>query len=108
MAILQERKSTLAPSGRKPENVGGSLLLHYWVCQVNGLTYSDFAELTGESKANVSNHASGVSFPRENTLLKYAKALNVDVRDLFVATWPGREMKHTGTSRKGWGKIDKG
>ncbi len=51
-----------------------------------GMTGKDLADKIGVTPASVSNIVQGNSFPKPETLIAIASALNVDVKDLFVST----------------------
>ncbi|PIF44281.1 DNA-binding XRE family transcriptional regulator [Chryseobacterium sp. 52] len=44
------------------------------------------AELVSVTEASISNLVKGDSLPRKDLLIAIAKALDVDVRDLFIST----------------------
>lgn len=52
----------------------------------NNLTGKELAERINVTQASVSNIVNGNSFPKPETLLKIAEALDVDVRELFIST----------------------
>ena len=56
------------------------------VLQENNLTGKELAERINVTQASVSNIVNGNSFPKPETLLKIAEALDVDVRELFIST----------------------
>lgn len=51
--------------------------------KVNG---KDLADQVGVTPASISNIVQGNSFPKPELLVKIAKQLDVDVRDLFYST----------------------
>ena len=51
-----------------------------------GLTQSQLAEAVGTTSQNISQYERGLRKPKYETLLKIAKALNVEWYSLFVAT----------------------
>lgn len=51
-----------------------------------GVTGKELAEKIGVTPASISNIVQGNSFPKPETLIAIASALDVDVKDLFVST----------------------
>ena len=51
-----------------------------------GMTGKDLSKKVGVSTVAISNIASGNSFPKPDLLIKIAKELDVDVRELFYPT----------------------
>jgi len=56
------------------------------VLKEKGVTGKELADMIGVTPASVSNIIQGNSFPKPETLLNIATALNVDIRDLFKST----------------------
>ena len=56
------------------------------VLREKGVTGKDLASKVGVSETTISQHVGGTQYPRPELLLKIAKALDVDVRDLFHST----------------------
>lgn len=52
----------------------------------NKLTIVELAEITGLSKTTISDTETGKTNPSNDTILKIAKALNIDVKDLCKGT----------------------
>lgn len=50
------------------------------------ITGKELASLIDVTPASISNIVQGNSFPKPETLLKIAEALDVDIRDLFIST----------------------
>ncbi|WP_298427382.1 helix-turn-helix transcriptional regulator [uncultured Kordia sp.] len=50
------------------------------------ITGKDLAEKVGVTPASISNIVQGNSFPKPELLVKIAKTLDVDIRDLFYPT----------------------
>lgn len=48
----------------------------------------DLAAKIGVTPTTISNITQGNNFPKPETLLKIAEALDVDIRDLFISTKP--------------------
>lgn len=48
----------------------------------------DLAAKIGVTPTTISNISKGNNFPKPDTLLKIAEALDVDIRDLFISTKP--------------------
>ena len=95
----------MSPSGPKPNEISKYLLLHYWIVEVNGLSYKQFADMCGSSRANVSNHASGRIWPKPETLKLYAHVLQMDWRDLMVPTIEGLDLKYPPPLKRVKGKA---
>lgn len=53
------------------------------ILKERGLTLKAFADLSGISQPNLSNYINGNISPTLDTLDKIAKALNIEVQDLF-------------------------
>lgn len=53
------------------------------ILKQRGLTLKTFSEMSGISQPNLSNYINGNISPTLDTLEKIAKALDVDVQDLF-------------------------
>lgn len=53
------------------------------ILKERGLTLKAFSDLSGISQPNLSNYINGNISPTLDTVCKIAKALNVDVQDLF-------------------------
>jgi transcriptional regulator with XRE-family HTH domain len=53
-----------------------------------GITGKELAEKVEVTPASISNIVQGNSFPKPDLLIKIARVLNVDVRDLFQSTKP--------------------
>ena len=51
-----------------------------------GMQNKDLAEKIGVTPTTISNITQGNNFPKPETLLKIAEALDVDIRELFVTT----------------------
>ncbi|MCY1375887.1 helix-turn-helix protein [compost metagenome] len=51
-----------------------------------GMTGKDLADKIGVTPASVSNIVQGNSFPKPETLIAIASALDIDVKDLFMST----------------------
>lgn len=51
-----------------------------------GMQNKDLAEKIGVTPTTISNITQGNNFPKPETLLKIAEALEVDIRELFVRT----------------------
>lgn len=56
------------------------------VLKEKGVTGKELADMIGVTPASISNIIQGNSFPKPETLLNIANALNVDIRDLFNST----------------------
>lgn len=56
------------------------------VLQEKGISGKELSEKVGVSQPAISDISNGKSFPRPELLLDIAKALDVDVRDLFHPT----------------------
>lgn len=56
------------------------------VMRERGMTGTRLAELIGIRQASISNILNEKHFPKYETLLEIANALDVDVRELFVPT----------------------
>lgn len=50
------------------------------------MTGKQLASLIDVTPASISNIVQGNSFPKPETLLKIAEALDMDIRDLFIST----------------------
>lgn len=53
------------------------------ILKERGLTLKTFSEMSGISQPNLSNYINGNISPTLDTLEKIAKALNVEIHDLF-------------------------
>ena len=53
------------------------------VCKKKGLSEYAFAKLVGTSQANVAPYFKGEGDPKLSTLAKWAKVLNIGVRELI-------------------------
>lgn len=56
-----------------------------------GIAGKELAEKIGVTPTSISNITQGNTFPKPETLIKIAEALDVDIRDLFIST---REPKY--------------
>ncbi len=56
------------------------------ILKEKGVTGKELADMIGVTPASISNIIQGNSFPKPETLLNIANALNVDIRDLFEPT----------------------
>lgn len=56
------------------------------VMKQKGITGVELSSTVGVTPASISNIVNGNSFPKPETLLDIAKALDVDVRELFLPT----------------------
>lgn len=56
------------------------------ILKEKGVTGKELADMIGVTPASISNIIQGNSFPKPETLLNIANALNVDIRDLFNST----------------------
>ncbi|GAA3638935.1 helix-turn-helix domain-containing protein [Flavivirga jejuensis] len=53
-----------------------------------GISGKDLSEKVGVTPASISNIVQGNSFPKPELLKQIAKALEVDIRELFIPTIP--------------------
>ncbi|ASV77951.1 helix-turn-helix transcriptional regulator [Elizabethkingia anophelis] len=51
-----------------------------------GIQNKDLADKIGVTPTTISNITQGNNFPKPETLLKIAEALDIDIRELFVST----------------------
>lgn len=58
-----------------------------------GVTGKELADKIGVTPASISNIVQGNSFPKPETLIAIASALDVDVKDLFVSTKEGEALE---------------
>ena len=56
------------------------------VLREKGVSGKDLALMVGVTEASISNLSKGDSIPRKQLLIDISKALDVDVRELFVST----------------------
>lgn len=55
-----------------------------------GISREELAKKVKVSKTTISNISSGTNHPKPELLLKLAKALDVDIRELFISTKGGQ------------------
>lgn len=75
------------------------------------ITGKELAEKIKVSEMSISNMVNGNTFPKPNNLLKIAKALDVDIRELFEPTKHEQKTPiyiRDGESLKEIGEIKKG
>jgi len=77
-----------------------------------GMTGKELAEKIGVTPASISNIVQGNSFPKPETLIAIAGALDVDIKDLFVSTKEAEALEPFYVKRNGElvqiGEIDLG
>jgi len=57
-----------------------------------GVSGKELADKIGVTPTTISNIAQGNNFPKPETLIAIASALDVDVKDLFVSTKEAEEL----------------
>lgn len=57
------------------------------ILYTNGLTYRDFSRLSGVSKSAINKIANYKTDPRQSTMIAIARALNMEVNEVFNMDW---------------------